>query len=149
MEYPFKANDSEPSSFWNKKYRSTTTRIPRSIAKYEKCKANETRNVILVGFSAFCAFLPLKCARHFLLLIVTIHIAESRSISRVQIEDIRLLLSRFLQLFPILYSARHNTQAVHSMHHIVANVLEYGSLSNYSTFNFENILGRIDYEIIQ
>ncbi|CAF1661149.1 unnamed protein product [Rotaria magnacalcarata] len=125
------------------KYPSTSTRIPRHIEKYEKYKANEERSVLLFGFSAFCSALPLKYARHFLLLVVAMHTAESRSIQREQIKDISLMLNRFLQLFPILYSPRQNSQAVHSLHHIATSVLEYGALSNYSTFNFENILGLI------
>ncbi|CAF3619678.1 unnamed protein product [Rotaria socialis] len=125
------------------KYPSTSTRIPRCIAKYEKYKANEARSILLFGFSAFCIVLPLKYARHFLMLVVGVHIAESRTIRRTQIEDIRLILNRFLQQFPILYSPRNNSQSVHSIHHVAASVLEYGSLSNYSTFNFENILGLI------
>lgn len=72
---------------------------------------------------------------------MAIHIAESRQIQRTQIEDIRMLLNRFLQLFPTLYTPRHNSQSVHSLYHVAASVNDYGSLSNYSTFNFESILG--------
>ena len=129
------------------KYPSTTIRIPRHISKYEKYKANELRSVLLFGFSAFCALLPLRYARHFLMFVVPVHIAESRSIRRDQIENVRLMLDRFLRLFPTLYSMRHNTQAVHSLHHVAASVLDFGALSNYSTFNFENILGIIIHKI--
>ncbi|CAF3872548.1 unnamed protein product [Rotaria magnacalcarata] len=125
------------------KYPSTTIRIPRSLSKYEKFKANEARGILLFGFPAFCSVLPLQYARHLLLLVVGVHIAESRQIRRTQIEDIRLLFHRFLKLFPILYTPRHNSQSVHSVHHVAASVAEYGSLSNYSTFNFENVLGLI------
>ena len=86
------------------KYPSTTICIPRHISKYEKYKANELRSVLLFGFSAFCALLPLKYARHFLMFVVPVHIAESRSIRRDQIENVRLMLDRFLQLSPTLYS---------------------------------------------
>ncbi|CAF2087983.1 unnamed protein product, partial [Rotaria magnacalcarata] len=75
------------------KYPSTSTHIPRRIEKYEKYKTNEERSVLLFGFSAFCSALPLKYARHFLLLVVAMHIAESRSIQRVQIKDISLITS--------------------------------------------------------
>ncbi|CAF3728993.1 unnamed protein product [Rotaria socialis] len=125
------------------KYPSTTVRIPRSLSKYEKFKANEARGILLFGFPAFCSVLPLQYARHLLLLVVGVHIAESRQIRRIQIEDIRLLFHRFLKLFPVLYTPRHNSQSVHSLHHVAASVAEYGSLSNYSTFNFENVLGLI------
>lgn len=79
--------------------------------------------------------------------VVAIHIAESRSIRRTQIENVRLILNRFLELFPSLYTPRHNSQAVHSMHHVAASVLDFGALSNYSTFNFENILGTMIHKI--
>ncbi len=70
-----------------------------------------------------------------------VHIAESRRIHCTQVEDIRILLNEFLKLFPTLYTPRNNTQSVHSLNHVAESVLEYGSLSNYSSFNFENILG--------
>ncbi|CAF1397355.1 unnamed protein product [Rotaria magnacalcarata] len=125
------------------KYPSTTIRIPRSLSKYQQYKANEARSILLFGFPIFCSVLPLRYARHLLLLVVGVHIAESRRIHRTQIEEIRLLFHRFLKLFPILYTKRHNSQSVHSLHHVAASVTEYGSLSNYSTFNFENVLGLI------
>ena len=130
------------------KYPSTTVRIPRSLSKYQEYKANEARATLLFGFSVFCAFLPIKYARHLLLLVVAIHIAECRRINHTQIDDIRLLLHRFLQLFPILYASRHNTQSIHSLDHVASSVLEYGSLNNYSTFNFENVLGTAAYHMI-
>lgn len=130
------------------KYPSTSIRIPRSLSKYKQYKANEARAILLFGFSGFCSVLPIKYARHFLLVVVGVHIAESRRIHRVQIEDIRRLLIRFLQLFPILYTSRNNTQSIHSLYHVATSVLEYGSLSNYSTFNFENVLGTSVYHII-
>ncbi|CAF3413639.1 unnamed protein product [Rotaria sp. Silwood2] len=130
------------------KYSSTTLRIPRSLSKYRRYKANETRNILLFGFSAFGAALPLKYARHFFLLVVAMHIAESRHIQRTQVEDIRLLLNRFLQLFPTLYTPRHNSQSVHSLYHVATSVNYYGSLSNYSTFNFESILGITEHYVI-
>ncbi|CAF1429580.1 unnamed protein product [Rotaria sp. Silwood1] len=124
-------------------YPSTTVRIPRSLSKYEQYKANELRSILLFGFPALCFVLPLRYARHFLLLVVGMHIAESRCIHRTQLEDIRVLFHRFLKLFPILYTPRFNSQSVHSLHHIAASVTEYSSLSNYSTFNFESVLGLI------
>ncbi|CAF3904140.1 unnamed protein product [Rotaria sp. Silwood1] len=128
-------------------YPSTTVRIPRSLSKYEQYKANELRSILLFGFPALCFVLPLRYARHFLLLVVGMHIAESRCIHRTQLEDIRVLFHRFLKLFPILYTPRFNSQSVHSLHHIAASVTEYSSLSNYSTFNFESVLGIADHRI--
>ncbi|CAF1432883.1 unnamed protein product, partial [Rotaria sordida] len=67
------------------KYPSTTVRSPRSLSKYEQYKANESRALLLFGFSGFCSVLPIKYAKHFLLLVVAVHIAESRRIHQTQI----------------------------------------------------------------
>lgn len=83
----------------------------------------------------------MKYARHFLMLVVAVHLSESRSIDRNQVENIRLLLDQFLRQFSDLYTERHNTQSIHSLQHVACSVRDFGSLGNYSTFNFENILG--------
>jgi hypothetical protein len=123
------------------KYPSNSVRIPRSLTKHLKFKANELRAICLFGFPAFCTVLPLAYARHFLLLVIAMHIAESQLISASDILKMGLLFERFLRLYPSLYTERHNTQAVHSLQHIAASVEDYGPLSNYSTFNFEAALG--------
>ncbi|CAF1585501.1 unnamed protein product [Didymodactylos carnosus] len=68
-------------------------------------------------------------------------LAESRSIEPSTIPDINDLLTKFLQQFPLLYTKRHNVQSVHSIAHIGATVQDFGQLSNYSTFNFQSLLG--------
>lgn len=123
------------------KYPSTSTRVPRSILKYYQYKGNELRAICLYGFSAFCHALPIKYARHFLMLVIAVHLSESRSLDRRQIDDIQILLDQFLRQFRDLYTNRHNTQSIHSLQHVAASVMDFGSLGNYSTFNFENILG--------
>lgn len=123
------------------KYPSTSTRVPRSIMKYSLFKGNELRAICLYGFPAFCRALPTKYARHFLLLVIAVHLSESRSLDRDQVDDIATLCDAFLRQFPDLYTARNNTQAVHSLQHIASSVRDFGCLGNYSTFNFENILG--------
>lgn len=123
------------------KYPSTSVRIPRSIKKYSLLKGNEIRSICLFGFPAICLALPMKYARHFLMLVIAVHLAESRSIDRNQLIDIESLLDEFLREYPNLYTIRHNTQVVHSLQHVSSTVRDFGSLGNYSTFNFENILG--------
>jgi hypothetical protein len=75
------------------------------------------------------------------MLVIAIHLSESRSLERSQVENIRILLDLFLRSFPVLYTSRQNTQSVHSLHHVAESVQDYGPLSNYSTFNFESVLG--------
>ena len=124
------------------KYPSTSTRVPRSILKYSQFKGNELRAICLYGFPAFCLAVPMKYARHFLTLVIAVHLSESRSLDYNQVDDIAILLDTFLRQFPDFYTARHNTQAVHSLQHIASSVRDFGCLGNYSTFNFENILGK-------
>jgi hypothetical protein len=124
------------------KYPSNITRMPRSIIKFHLLKGNELRSILLFGFVAFKSSLSTKYYNHFLLLVVATHLVESRSINREQVELIRIIYERFLRLFPVLYTPRHNVQCVHSLHHFSASVTECGSSSNYSTFNFESFLGR-------
>jgi hypothetical protein len=116
--------------------------MPRSIIKFHLLKGNELRSILLFGFVAFKSSLSTKYYNHFLLLVVATHLVESRSINREQVELIRIIYERFLRLFPVLYTPRHNVQCVHSLHHFSASVTECGSSSNYSTFNFESFLGR-------
>jgi hypothetical protein len=74
------------------KYPSNSVRIPRSLTKHLKFKANELRAIFLFGFPAFCTVLPLAYARHFLLLVIEMHIAESKFISASDIPKVRLLI---------------------------------------------------------
>ena len=43
--------------------------------------------------------------------------------------------------YPLLYTNRHNQQVIHSIDHVAQTVQNYGQLSNYSTYNFESVLG--------
>ncbi|CAF1522861.1 unnamed protein product [Adineta ricciae] len=45
--------------------------------------------------------------------------------------------------FAELYTRRHVVQVVHSVIHIPATVKDFGPLTNFTTFNFESILGKI------
>jgi|EBPBio282013_DNA_FD.fasta_scaffold05108_7 hypothetical protein len=83
----------------------------------------------------------MKYARHFLLLLVAVHQSESRTIDRKHILEIEYLFDQFLREFPTLYTIRQNTQVVHSLQHVSSSVRDFGSLGNFSTFNFENVLG--------
>ena len=124
------------------KYPSNITIIPRSITKFRLFKDNEFRSLLLFGFVAFKSSLSTRYYNHFLLLVVATHLVKSCSINQEQVELIQMLYERFLRLFPILYTPRHNVQCVHSLHHFSASVSECGSSSNYSTFNFESFLGK-------
>ena len=127
------------------KYPRNLIRGPRSITKYNLFKDNELRSLLLFGFIAFKSCLPTKYYNHFLLLVIATHMVESHSINQEQIKLIEILYERFLRVFPVLYTPRHNVQCVHSLQHFSPSVKDCGSSSNYSTFNFESFLGKISH----
>lgn len=120
---------------------STTTRRPRSITKFNKYKGNELRSLLLFGYSIFDGILQQRYYSHFLLLVLIMHISESRRIQKGWLDNLQHLCTDFVLTFPRLYSARHNVQVVHSVIHISDTIKAYGPLPNYSTFNFESLLG--------
>ncbi|CAF3521193.1 unnamed protein product [Rotaria sp. Silwood1] len=65
----------------NIRYRSTTTRAPRSIIKCMKLKANESRVLLLIGYPIFKKYLPEVYYNHLKMLAFGICIRESRNIS--------------------------------------------------------------------
>ena len=73
------------------------------------------------------------------------HIAEARAINRVQQEALKRLCQTFVVSFPRLYTDRHCVQVIHSIIHIPDTVNDFGPLTNYTTFQFENDLGRSAY----
>ncbi|CAF1241937.1 unnamed protein product [Didymodactylos carnosus] len=123
------------------KYPSTTSRIPRTILHHSNFKGNEFRLILSFGLPAFRLPMKIKYYHYFQLLVIAMQLAESRSIEPSTIPDIDDLLTKFLQQFPLLHTKRHNVQSVHSIEHIGATVQDFGQLSNYSTFNFESLLG--------
>lgn len=120
---------------------STTTRRPRSLLKFGKYKGNELRSLLLFAYSIFDGVLPRQFYSHLLILVLIMHKSESRSLRCDALEDVQSLCASFVLSFPILYSSRHNVQVIHSVIHISSTVTLFGPLQNYSTFNFENLLG--------
>ena len=74
-------------------------------------------------------------------LVVIMHLAEGREITTVDQEMINRLCRSFVVTFPQLYTPRHCVQVVHSILHISDTVHDFGSVTNYTTFHFENDLG--------
>lgn len=143
------------------RYPSTTSRTPRSLKQFHRFKANEFRLILLFGAPVFRRYLDQLHYENYLLLVFACHLAESRSIHQEDIDEIDFLLGKldffrrrietyrclmsvsdtFLKEYPILYTNRHNQQVIHSLSHVSQSVRDYGQLSNYSTFNFESVLG--------
>ena len=70
------------------------------------------------------------------------HMSESRQIEQQDINLIARLSCNFLVNFVRLYSARHCVQVVHLVAHIAATVHNFGPLPNFTTFQYENDLGK-------
>jgi hypothetical protein len=122
---------------------STTCRFPRSLVSYKKFKANEMRVLLLFGHVIFKNVLKKKYYMHLLKLVLMMHLSESRQVHHSYINTIKHLGQNFVIDFSKLYTNRHCVQVVHSLLHVSATVRDFGPLSNYTTFQFENELGRI------
>ena len=122
---------------------STTTRLPRSLKQYNNFKASEFRILLLFGYIIFHGFLHQNYYDHLLQFVSLLHLAESRSISHENLDVMQALGENFVVSFARLYTDRHCVQVVHSVIHIAATVRDYGPLTRYTTFNFENHLGKI------
>ena len=123
---------------------STTFRLPRSLHLYHKFKANEMRILLLFGHVIFKNILKKKYYTHLLKLVVMMHLSEHRQIFPPYIDIVRRLGKSFVIDFSTLYSARHCVPVIHSLIHISDTLHDFGPLHTYTTFNFENDLGRIN-----
>ena len=121
---------------------STTTRLPRSLNKYTKFKANEFRVLLLFGHVIFKEVLCKRFYNHLLQLVIIMHIAKSRRIEQSHLNLIARLSQNFVVNFSQLYGERHCVQVVHSVLHIPTTLRDFGPLTNFTTFHFENDLGR-------
>ena len=70
------------------------------------------------------------------------HLAEGREIDKLDIDIITRLSNTFVISFSKLYSDRQCVPVVHSVIHIAETVKDFGPLTNYITFQFENDIGK-------
>lgn len=122
-------------------YPSTTSRAPRNLTKCFKLKANESRILLLIGYPVFKKYLAEIYYNHLRMLAFGIAIGESHEISLENICDMETLLGSFVDTFP--YHERYIVQNIHSVKHFATTVRDFGPLFNYSTFNYESVIGRI------
>ena len=125
------------------KFPSTTTRHPRSLSQWQKLKGSELRVILLFGDVIFKKYLKHTYYHHLMQLVMTMHYAKASSVDYEDIERINRLTKSFVSKFSTLYGVRHVVQVVHSIAHIGSTVADYGPLSSFTTFNFENDLGKI------
>lgn len=126
-------------------YPTTTVRAPRTIMKCMKLKANECRVLLLIGYPIFKNYLPDLYYQHLQKLAFGVSIGESSSISIERLEEMDLLLGSFVDDFP--YNERYVVQTIHCTKHFATTTRDFGPLSNYSTFNYESVIGKSISEI--
>ena len=124
------------------RFPSTTARLPRNLALYSTFKANEMRILLLFGHAIFKNVLKEKYYSHLLKLVLMMHLSENRKIHYSYLQIIKRLGQSFTVDFSRLYTKRHCVQVIHSINHISDTVRDFGPLSNFTTFQFENELGR-------
>jgi hypothetical protein len=128
------------SDLMNIHYPSTTTRAPRSVLKCLKLKANECRVLLLIGYPIFKQYLPEVNYKHLQKLAFGVSIGETSTITSEKVDEMEILLSSFVDDFP--YNQRYIVQTVHCVKHFAETTKDFGPLSNYSTFNFESVIGK-------
>ena len=128
--------------FLQLRFPSTTTRLPRNLLEFRNFKANEMRILLLFGHIIFSQVLEASYYSHLLGLVILMHMAESREITANDVSVMQQLSNSFILDFAKLYAPRHCVQVVHSVVHIPATVRDFGPLTNFTTFNFEDILGK-------
>ena len=115
--------------------------------KYHRLKANELRVLLLITYQIFKKYLkPIYC-KHLQLLSFTLHIGESKEITQSKFNEMKILLDKFVYTFHFLYGKCHAVNTVHSVIHFPRTVADYGPLTNFSTFNYESLVGCITFTL--
>lgn len=119
-------------------------RKPRSLLHVNNWKATEYRTFLLyTGPVVLKGILPDLYYNHFLVLHVAITILCSKSLHQKLIEYASNLLKYFVEIFANLYGVENVSYNVHNLLHLAADSSKFGVLDDFSTFKFENYLGKI------
>lgn len=125
-------------------FSSEFARKPRSLQHLKNWKATELRSFLLYsGPVVLKSILPDVYYNHFLCLHVAISILCSKLHQPKYIKYAEQLLIYFVKSFGTLYGTQSISYNVHSLIHLAADSANFGVLDNFSTFKFENYLGKI------
>ncbi|CAF1300884.1 unnamed protein product [Didymodactylos carnosus] len=113
------------------RYPSTTTRVPTTIIKYARMKANELRVALFTGMPILKHYLPEQYYRHAQLLTCSIFVSENREISTTAVDIIRECMETFIDYFGYYYGKRNVVQTVHCVLHLPDTVHEFGPVYSY------------------
>lgn len=118
-------------------------RKPRTLLELPRWKATEFREFSLyTGIVALKEHVPEEIYEHFLLLHCFYRILSS-SPNTENLRKAQLMTTNFVELFPVLYGRSSISYNVHNILHIAECVEQFGDLSNFSAYNFENFLQKI------
>lgn len=119
-------------------------RKPRAICHLKNWKATEFRTFLLyVGPSVLKDLLPEEYYKHFLVLHCATTILCSPRLQPSLNAYAGELLVYFVSSYCNLYGLENVTYNVHNLIHIANDSSVFGVLDNFSTFKFENELGKI------
>lgn len=120
-------------------------RTPRSMEKFLALwKASEFRNWLLFySVIALKSILPSTFYNHWLYLVNTMHILLQREINAENLSTCRILIRKFIEAVPELYSDSFCTYNVHSLTHLVDYVEKWGAPWAWSSFLTEDAGGRL------
>lgn len=134
----------ELKPFFSKEF----ARKPRSLSQVKNWKATEYRTFILyTGPIVLRNILPVAYYNHFMCLHVAVRILCSKSLQQVYLQYANDLLNYFVKQFHLLYGPENLSYNVHNLIHLCGDSEYYGVLDNFSTFKFENHLGKIKNQI--
>lgn len=120
-------------------------RTTRSIADISKWKATEYRLFLLyVGPVVLQQILEKRYYNHFLLLHTACRILSSDNLCQKYNYQAKVYLSNFVMLTKQYYNTQSLVMNIHNLVHLADDVKNMKcSLSNYTAFPFENLLGKM------
>lgn len=119
-------------------------RKPRSLQHLNNWKATEYRTFLLyVGPIVLKNLLPDDHYKHFLCLHVAIRILCCENLQVKYLDYAQQLLTFFVNSITTLYGQEQLSYNVHNLVHLADDSKRFGILDGFSTFKFENFLGKI------
>lgn len=133
--------------FLNKEMPSDVHRQIRSLKYLKYFKATEFRTIMLyVGMVLFKSKLPQNVYVHFLRLCLAVRICSCRTYVKQNLNQLaRTLFKEYCANFQNIYGNFSVVSNIHNIIHISDDVDRFGSLSDISTYVFENYLREIKY----
>lgn len=130
----------------NKQLSSDMNRQIRSLQYLKFYKATEFRTILLyIGMVIFKNSLPVEIYEHFLRLCLAVRLSSCRTyVKKNNLKQLaRTLFSEYCVGFVTFYGCNSIVSNVHNISHISEDVDRFGTLTETSTYPFENFLREI------